>query len=73
MSAAERTAVMKCLSDMLQVLQPDAVSAVVDSLGFQKSVSSWKDAVQSLPAPGARTGESVTIFPSEQYIVGIVI
>jgi len=51
MNATEREAVVKCLTDMLQVLEPDAVSAVAASLSFQKSVVSCKDAVQSLPSP----------------------
>jgi len=59
MNAAERNAVVKCLTDMLQVLQPDAVSAVIESLSFQKSVLSWKDAIQSLPAPGSFSGTFV--------------
>lgn len=61
MSAAERSRVVQSLTDMLQVLQPDAVSAVVDSLDFQKSVLTWKDALQSLPPPGsASSGAFVT-------------
>ena len=59
MNARERTAVMQCLTDMMQVLQPDAVSAVVDSLSFQQTVTSCKDAVESLRAPGSSTGSSV--------------
>jgi len=51
MNTAERNAVVQCLTDMLQVLQPDAVSVVAESLSFQKSVMTCKDAVQSLPAP----------------------
>ena len=51
MNAAERQAVVKCLTDMLQVLEADSVSSVEASLSFQKSVMSWKDAVQSLPSP----------------------
>ena len=53
MNDAERSAVVKCLTDMLQVLETDTVSAFNDSLSFQNSVSSWKDAMQSLPAPGS--------------------
>jgi len=51
MNATERDAVVKCLTDMLPVLEPDAVSAVSASLSFQKSVIACKDAVQSLPSP----------------------
>ena len=51
MDTTERNAVERCLTDMLQVLEPDAVSTVAASLDFQKSVTSWKDAVQSLPSP----------------------
>ena len=47
MNTADRDAVVKCLSDMLQLLEDDVIS----SLSFQNSVMSWKDAVQSLPCP----------------------
>jgi len=53
MNVTDRNVVIKCLTDMLQVLQPDAVSAVAESLSFQQSVLSCRDAVQSLPAPGS--------------------
>jgi len=49
--------VVTCLTDMLQVLEPDAVSAVAESLSFQKSVATWKDVVQSLPS-SAVTGQT---------------
>ena len=57
MSMSERDAVVTCLTDMLQVLEPDAVSAVAESLSFQKSVATWKDVVQSLPS-SAVTGQT---------------
>jgi len=49
LKASDRNVVVKCLTDMLQVLQPDAVSVVAESLSFQQSVLSCKDSVQSLP------------------------
>ena len=51
MNTTDRQSVVKCLTDMLQLLEPDAMSSVAASLSFQKSVTSWKDAVQSLPPP----------------------
>jgi len=50
MTVAERNLVAKCLVDMQQVLEPDAVSAVTPSLRFQKLVTSYKDALEALPA-----------------------
>ena len=48
--------VLKCLTDMLQVLEPDAVSVVTESLSFQKSVLSCKDTVQSLATTAPANG-----------------
>jgi len=54
MSSTNRDGVVRCLTDMLQLLEPDALSAVTPSLNFQKSVASWQDAVQSLPPNASR-------------------